>query len=307
MSLASATGNTWKETRWMCEQYLGLHSQQDACRAIIWSSIGNIQPVLENSGFEAALADCTQPCNHGIRLGLGWVGGEGSTSGDPHWSHEGCAGHNSTARAETSLCLKANSLGWGRPGRARCDVLLAKKQGDRMRWDTICWWPWRVPMRGGRGGHTPGSVGLGKPAGLGRAVLARLRSQLPGMLPERPWHAGPEPAATARATISPLCLVPTHPEAVSCVSYTHWEDVGFSWLRNAAARSLCRLGQWLSCQWWAGDNSDGLSPLSVCASAQATVPLQNLNPFVFHPAPNFATQEKKLMSPAGDTPTGLEK
>lgn len=58
MSLATATGNAWKKTRWICEQCLGLLSQQDACRAIILSVV-SIQPVLENSEFEAALADCT--------------------------------------------------------------------------------------------------------------------------------------------------------------------------------------------------------------------------------------------------------
>lgn len=34
----------------------------------------------------------------------------------------------------------------------------------------------------------------------------------------------------------------------SCVSYTHWEDVGFSWLRNAAARSSAG---------WASDSAAG--------------------------------------------------
>lgn len=215
MSLASGTGNTWKETRWICEQCFGLISRQDACRATIWSSIGSIQPVLENSGFEATLADCTQLCNHGILLGVRWVEGESRTSGDSHWSHKCCAGHNSTARAETSV----SPCAWRQPAWAGEDqeeqgVTCSLPKTWETEWggtaEAVCWWPWQVPMRGGRAGHTPCSVGVGKPSGaVGRQCW------LPRMLSTMSWHAGPEPTVTACTTISPLFLMPTHPEAVA--------------------------------------------------------------------------------------------
>lgn len=141
--------------------------------------------------------------------------------------------------------------------------------------------------------------------GLANSRAVGRQCWLPGMLSARSWHAGPEPAATARATVSPLFLVPMHPEAVAAFptpTGRMWDFPGCKMQQQEAFW----LGQWLSCQRWAEDSSDGLSPLCACSSPSHGA-LANLNPFVWHPTPNSATQEKKLISPEGDTPTGLEK
>lgn len=120
------------------------------------------------------------------------------------------------------------------------------------------------------------------------AVGSRWATLAMGSAPTRGFLCPESPCAVCKVPGHWPCTLRHHPHhslpfvfggdasrGCSCISYTHWEDVGFSWLRNAAARSSAG---------WASDSAAGNgrgtvqtgSPLLVRPAAPATVSLQTL-------------------------------
>ena len=130
-------------------------------------------------------------------------------------------------RAPSNLALNASrsEVSTGSPG----------KNGDRMgqerllpRGHSISWWGDLVLVM------CLASIEAGEPSGT--SCTHGLVSQGLGcchqgaeMLASSPW--------TLPAPQSPFVFGAGTSRGCGCLSYTHWEDVGFSWLRNAAVRS----------------------------------------------------------------------
>lgn len=174
-------------------------------------------------------------------------------------------------------------------------------------------WVYRAPHE-----RAEEEVGVGQerplPRGHGRSLRGDLpqlpqmasRAPRPGLLEMRSWGAGPTPADMAHTTISPLFLVPTHPKAVAVFptpTGRMWDFLGCE-MQQRGALQAGPVTQPLAMEM--GQYRRALA--SSCTNSPCLGASEILNPLVFHPALNFATQEViKFISPARYTLIGLEK
>lgn len=132
------------------------------------------------------------------------------------------------------------------------------------------------------------ALGLANSGAVGMAGTPSARFQ----------DTGPNPTNTARTTVSPLFLVAMHPEAVAAFP----TPAGRMWdFPGCEAEDGCETQQQEALQAGSAvtqllvtsrDSADGLSPHGVCGSPSPGA-FASLNPYVFHPALNFAIQEVK--------------